>query len=90
MKFSYDYDTSLDTLLREAGEHLAAGRKDEAREALRQALGLDREQPHPWELLWKAAYHSRRRVLQCQNILKTGPETSRSEKTVCPAQAAWW
>jgi Tfp pilus assembly protein PilF len=51
-----NYESSLDQLLRNAADYLKSGRKDEARELLREALAMDRNNLATWELLWHAAY----------------------------------
>jgi hypothetical protein len=80
MNFTNDFETSLDLLLREASEHLAAGRKEEAREILRQALALDRNNVTTWELLWKAAYTTQEELSSVNHILKLDPKHAAAKK----------
>jgi hypothetical protein len=80
MNFFNDYETSLDSLLREASDLLAAGRKDEAREILGQALALDRNNLATWELLWKAAYTTQEELSSVRHILKIDPKHSAAKK----------
>jgi hypothetical protein len=80
MTFFNDYETSLDGLLREAATLLGSGQKDEAREVLRQALALDRNNLETWELLWKAAYTPQEELSSVRHILKLNPKHAAAKK----------
>ncbi|HEX5807500.1 MAG TPA: tetratricopeptide repeat protein, partial [Anaerolineales bacterium] len=80
MNFTSDYETTLDGLLRDARAYLAAGQKEEAREVLRQALALDRDNLETWELLWKAAYTTNEELSSVRHILRLDPKHAAAKK----------
>jgi len=81
-----NFDNSLDAQLRAAAEHLKAGRKQEAREVLRDALALDRNNLKTWELLWRAAYSIEEEVSSLKHILAIDPRHSAAKKRFAELQ----
>src|SRR5262245_37414295 len=65
-----NFDGSLRTLQHNAAEHLDAGRKEQARELLREALELDRNNLVTWELLWRAANTTEEEIISLKRILR--------------------
>src|SRR5689334_1979424 len=74
------FDTSLDKMQREAAKLLKDGHKDEAREVLRQALELDRNNLKTWELLWQAANNMDEEVISLKRILHLDPRHAAAKK----------
>jgi hypothetical protein len=64
---------SLDEKLRDAAELLKAGQKKEARQLLREALSMDRNNLATWELLWRAAYNIEEELRCLKRILAINP-----------------
>jgi len=75
-----NFDNSLSKLLRDASEHLNAGRKEVARELLREALELDRNHLATWELLWRAANNRDEELSSVKHILKINPRHVAAKK----------
>ena len=75
-----NFDGALATMLRDAAEHLTAGRKQEAREVLREALAMDRNNLATWELLWRAAYNSEEEVFSLKRMLSIDPQHAAARK----------
>ena len=75
-----NFDRSLGELLRDAAEHLKADRKDAAREVLREALDLDRNNLATWELLWHAAYNIEEEAFSLKRILSIDPRHVAAKK----------
>src|SRR5215510_3915499 len=86
--FDFNFESSLDELLRHASEHLKAGRKDEAREVLREALALDRNNLPTWELLWQAAYTPEEELSSVKHILSIDPKHAAAKKRLAALQSA--
>ena len=82
------FESSLDKLQNEAANLLKAGRKDEAREVLRQALELDRGNLPTWELLWHAAYTKEEELSSVKHILQIDPRHVAAKKRMGELQAA--
>ena len=82
------FDNSLNKLLHDAAEHLDAGRKDEARAVLREALALDRNNLATWELLWRAAYNIDEEVSSLKHILSIDPKHVAAKKRLAALQPA--
>ncbi len=80
------FETSLSKLLREAAQHLDAGRKDAARDVLREALDLDRNNLTTWELLWRAAYNPDEELSSVKHILKIDPHHAAAKKRLLELQ----
>jgi len=85
---NFDFESSLDGLLRDAAEHLNAGRKDEAREVLQEALVLDRNNLATWELLWRAAYTPEEELFSVKRILSIDPKHAAAKKRLAALQSA--
>jgi len=68
-----NFNDTLDKLLDDATEHLNAGRKNEARDVLRNALALDRDNLATWELLWRAANNTEEEISSLKRILRIDP-----------------
>ena len=83
-----NFESSLDGLLRTASEHLKAGRKEEAREVLREALALDRNNLATWELLWRAAYTTEEELLSVKRILSIDPKHVEAKKRLAVLEPA--
>jgi hypothetical protein len=81
-------NNSLNTLLREAAEHLKAGRKQEAREILREALAMDRKNLATWELLWQASYNIEEEVSSLKHILALDPHHAAARRRYAVLQPA--
>jgi len=81
-----NFDNSLDAKLRTAAEHLKAGRKQEAREVLRDALAMNRNHLATWELLWKAAYNIEEEVSSLKHILAIDPRHAAARKRLAALQ----
>jgi len=83
-----NFDRSLGELLRDAAEHLKADRKDAAREVLREALDLDRNNLATWELLWHAAYNIEEEAFSLKRILSIDPRHVAAKKRLSALQPA--
>src|SRR5215510_5405738 len=83
-----NFDDSLSRLHQDAAEYLNAGRKKEAREALRQALELDRNNLMTWELLWRAAYNADEELASVKHILKLDSRHAAAKKRLAELQPA--
>ena len=81
-------DSSINRLLREAAEHLNVGQKDAAREILREALDLDRNNLATWELLWRAAYNRDEELTSLKRILRIDPKHAAARKRLAELQPA--
>jgi len=81
-----NFDNSLSKLLRDASEHLNAGRKEVAREVLREALELDRNHLATWELLWRAANNRDEELSSVKRILKINPRHAAARKRLAELQ----
>jgi len=81
-----NFDSSLNVKLREASEHLKAGEKQEARELLREALAMDRNNLATWELLWRAAYNLEEEVFSLKRILAIDPKHVAAKKRLAALQ----
>src|SRR5678810_1199866 len=82
-----NFDGSLDNLLHDAAEHLNAGRKQAAREVLREALALDRNNLETWELLWRAAYNSEEELASVKHILSIDPRHAAAKTRLAELQS---
>jgi len=71
---------SLDFKLHDADELLKAGRKVEARQVLREALAMDRNNLATWELLWQAANNIEEELLCLKHILAINPKHSEARQ----------
>src|SRR5258706_1988254 len=80
------FETSLSKLLREVTQHLDAGRKDAARDVLREALDLDGNNLTTWELLWRAAYNPDEELSSVKHILKIDPHHVAAKKRLLELQ----
>jgi len=83
-----NFDSSLDNLQQDAADHLNAGRKKEAREVLRSALDLERDNLATWELLWRAAYNVEEELSSLKHILKINPRHAAARKRLAALQPA--
>ena len=81
-------DSSLSNLLRDAAEHLKAGRKDAARAVLQEALSLDRNNLATWELLWRAAHNLDEELFSLKRILRIDPQHAAARKRLAVLQPA--
>ena len=81
-----NFNSSLDTLLRTAAEYLKAGQKQEARDVLRDALAMDRNNLATWELLWRAAYNLEEEVFSLKRILAINPRHAAAKKRFAELQ----
>jgi hypothetical protein len=75
-------------MLHDAAEHLNAGRKDAARDILREALTLDRNNVMTWELLWRAAYTTEEEIFSLKRILSIDPKHVAARKRLAELQPA--
>ncbi|HXD10903.1 MAG TPA: hypothetical protein VN653_12635, partial [Anaerolineales bacterium] len=82
----HNFESSLDELLRDAAEHLDAGRKDAARTVLQEALAMDRNNLATWELLWRAAYNLDEEIFSLKRILKIKPNHAAAKKRLAELQ----
>jgi len=82
------FETNLDKLLKKASDLIKAGRKDEAREVLRQALAADRNNLQTWELLWHAAYTKEEELSSVRHILQIDPRHVAAKKRLKELEAA--
>lgn len=83
-----NFNRSLDKLLRDASAHLDAGRKEVAREVLREALSLDRNNLQTWELLWRAANNLEEELYSLKRILSIDPKHSAARSRLAALQPA--
>jgi len=83
-----NFDISLNSMHKDAAEHLNAGRKQEAREVLREALALDSNNLKTWELLWRAAYNLEEEVTSLKRILRLNPRHAAAKKRLAELQPA--
>ena len=83
-----NFGTSLNKLLKDATELLNAGRKNEARELLREALDLDRNNLTTWELLWRAANDSEEELISLKRILRINPNHVAARRRLAELQPA--
>ena len=81
-----NFDASLPTLLQEAAEHLNAGRKQDARAVLREALDMDRNNLMTWELLWRAAQNVDEEIFSLKRILSIDPRHAAARKRLAALQ----
>ena len=81
-----NFDSSLNKLLRDAAEHLNAGRKDAARAVLREALDMDRNNLATWELLWRAAQNPDEELFSLKRILSIDPKHMAARKRLAARQ----
>src|SRR5512141_1753370 len=79
---------SLNELLHDAAEHLNAGRKEAARNVLREALDLDRNNLATWELLWRAANNLDEEMASLKRILRIDPNHAAARKRLAALQPA--
>lgn len=83
-----NFDNSQDRLLHDAEQHLNDGRKDLAREVLREALALDSNNIKTWELLWRAAYTTEEEIFSLKRILSIDPKHAAARKRLSVLQPA--
>ena len=83
-----NFNRSLDKLLRDAEEHLDAGRKEAARDVLREALNLDRNNLMTWELLWRAANNQEEELYSLKRILNIDPKHGAARNRLAALQPA--
>lgn len=83
-----NFNRSLDKLLRDAEEHLDAGRKEAARDVLREALNLDRNNLMTWELLWRAANNQEEELYSLKRILSIDPKHGAARNRLAALQPA--
>src|SRR5262245_29057690 len=84
----FNFEPSLDQLLNDAAEHLDADRRSEAREALRQALELDRNNLRTWELLWRAANNREEEIISLKRMLRIDPRHAAAKRRLAELQPA--
>lgn len=83
-----NFNRSLDKLLCDAEEHLDAGRKEAARDVLREALNLDRNNLMTWELLWRAANNQEEELYSLKRILSIDPKHGAARNRLAALQPA--
>jgi len=76
----------LNQKLQDATEYLASGQKKEARQALREALALDRKNLKTWELLWQAAYNEEEELRCVKRILAIKPNHKEAKQRMAALQ----
>ena len=82
------FESSLDKLQNQAASLLKTGQKDEAREVLREALTLDRNNLATWELLWHASHTKEEELSSVKHILQIDPRHVAAKKRLAELQAA--
>ena len=70
----------LSQKLSDAASYLDAGQKKEARQSLRDALTLDRNNLKTWELLWQAAYNEEEEIRCLKRILAIKPNHAEAKQ----------
>jgi len=84
----FNFESSLDKLLSKAADLLKAGKKEEAREVLKEALPMDRNNITTWELLWHAAYTKEEELASVKHILQIDSRHVAAKKRLGELEAA--